>query len=66
MVRLGVPLGQGYLLGRPTDEMAPVAPLITRQIRQLHARSEVRQDISALQEPLPTVPVDELAGHTAK
>jgi EAL domain-containing protein (putative c-di-GMP-specific phosphodiesterase class I) len=57
LVRLGVPLGQGFLLGRPMPDRRDVDPGTADRIRDL-ARSAGEEDtVGPLVEPVTTVPV---------
>jgi EAL domain-containing protein (putative c-di-GMP-specific phosphodiesterase class I) len=54
LVELGVPLVQGYLLGRPTMEMLGIDEAIAAALRDLSKR-QVSQPLSAMARPAPTV-----------
>ncbi len=59
-LRLRVPLGQGYLLGRPAPPWAELAPEVAQRLRTNRARAELTEHIASLIE---TVPVHEADGH---
>jgi len=50
--RLGVPLAQGWLLGRPTPHFAPLAPEVVALVRQQVARTQLRESVASLLRPL--------------
>src|SRR5215207_628978 len=50
--QLGVPLAQGWLLGRPTPDFAPLAPETTRLIRAQVARAELTDRVLSLVRPV--------------
>ena len=61
-IRLGVPLGQGWLLGRPGPSWAALAPELGDRIRELaEDRSQV-DSIAGLVERTVTIRDDDLAG----
>ncbi|MGR6966971.1 EAL domain-containing protein [Geodermatophilus sp. URMC 61] len=71
LARLGVPLAQGWLLGRPTPEPAPLAPEVAALVRTSAARARTSEGLAALVrpvrqcdvgEPPPAVPPGVLVG----
>ncbi|CAJ64476.1 MULTISPECIES: EAL domain-containing protein [Frankia] len=50
LVALGVPLGQGFLLGRPSEGWQQLDPGVARRIRQLSERSNRAASIESLME----------------
>jgi EAL domain-containing protein (putative c-di-GMP-specific phosphodiesterase class I) len=52
LARLGVPLAQGWLLGRPTPEPAPLAPEVAALVRTSAARARVPAGLAALVRPV--------------
>ncbi|WP_100502305.1 EAL domain-containing protein [Geodermatophilus chilensis] len=71
LARLGVPLAQGWLLGRPTPEPAPLAPGVAALVGTHAARARVCEGLAALVRPvrqcdvgspLPAVPPAVLVG----
>lgn len=50
LVALGVPLGQGFLLGRPSPSWQQLDPAVARRIRQLSERSTRAASIESLME----------------
>jgi EAL domain-containing protein (putative c-di-GMP-specific phosphodiesterase class I) len=52
LVGLGVPLGQGFLLGRPSPDWQRLDPAVARRIRQLSARSAQATSVVSLMEPV--------------
>ncbi|CAI7980438.1 EAL domain-containing protein [Frankia sp. Hr75.2] len=52
LVALGVPLGQGFLLGRPSARWQELDPAVARRIRLLSARSDRSSRIVSLMEPV--------------
>ncbi|WP_018504507.1 EAL domain-containing protein [Parafrankia discariae] len=52
LVALGVPLGQGYLLGRPAARWQELDPAVARRIRLLSASSDQSSHIVSLMEPV--------------
>ncbi|MGY1681595.1 EAL domain-containing protein [Geodermatophilus sp. SYSU D01176] len=65
LARLGVPLAQGWLLGRPAPGFAPLAPAVAALVRTHVARTQVAAGVASLvrpvrqadvTEPLPVVP----------
>jgi EAL domain-containing protein (putative c-di-GMP-specific phosphodiesterase class I) len=47
-LRLGVPLGQGYLLGRPAPPWAELDPLIASRLRASNARVHLTDHVASL------------------
>jgi EAL domain-containing protein (putative c-di-GMP-specific phosphodiesterase class I) len=71
LTRLGVPLAQGWLLGRPAPGFAPLAPEVAALVRTHAARAQVSHGVAALVrpvrqsdagEPSPAVPPAVLVG----
>jgi hypothetical protein len=58
LVGLGVPLGQGFLLGRPSPDWQRLDPAVARRIRQLSARCAQATSIVSLMEPARISPGD--------
>jgi EAL domain-containing protein (putative c-di-GMP-specific phosphodiesterase class I) len=52
LARLGVPLAQGWLLGRPTPEPTPLAPEVAALVRTSAARARVPAGLAALVRPV--------------
>jgi EAL domain-containing protein (putative c-di-GMP-specific phosphodiesterase class I) len=52
LARLGVPLAQGWLLGRPTPDPAPLAPEVAALVRTHAARAQVGTGVAALVRPV--------------
>jgi EAL domain-containing protein (putative c-di-GMP-specific phosphodiesterase class I) len=52
LARLGVPLAQGWLLGRPTPTPAPLAPEVAALVRRHAARAQVGTGVAALVRPV--------------
>ena len=50
--RLGVPLGQGWLLGRPTPDFAPLAPAVVDLVRAQVARARLTESVASLLRPI--------------
>ncbi|CAO5229403.1 EAL domain-containing protein [Frankia sp. AgKG'84/4] len=50
LVGLGVPLGQGFLLGRPARSWQQLDPTVARRIRQLSERSNRAASVESLME----------------
>jgi EAL domain-containing protein (putative c-di-GMP-specific phosphodiesterase class I) len=50
--QLGVPLAQGWLLGGPTPDFAPLAPETTRLIRALVSRAQLTDTVAGLLRPV--------------
>jgi len=51
LMQLGVPLGQGYLLGRPAPSMGPLSADLTRAMAPLSIRPDGQTIVLALVEP---------------
>jgi len=54
--RLGVPLAQGFLLGRPAPPWSPLAPEVAARLREVHARGQLRENIVSIVERVPLLP----------
>jgi EAL domain-containing protein (putative c-di-GMP-specific phosphodiesterase class I) len=50
--RLGTPLGQGWLLGRPAPEFRPLAPDVERLVRAHAARARLTDTVAGLVRPV--------------
>jgi len=50
--RLGVPLAQGWLFGRPTPHFAPLTPEVTQLIRTQVARAQLTESVASLLRPV--------------
>ena len=50
--RLGVPLAQGWLLGRPAPHFAPLSPEVVQLVRTQTARAKLTQSVAGLLRPL--------------
>jgi EAL domain-containing protein (putative c-di-GMP-specific phosphodiesterase class I) len=50
--QLGVPLGQGWLLGRPSPGFAPLAPEAARLVRAQVARAQLTDSVAGLLRPV--------------
>ncbi|RBY87472.1 EAL domain-containing protein [Blastococcus sp. TF02A-26] len=50
--RLGTPLAQGWLLGRPAPEFRPLAPDVVRMIRACAARARITDSVAGLVRPV--------------
>ena len=50
--RLGVPLAQGWLLGRPTPHFAPLAPSVVDLVRKQFARVQLTESVASLLRPI--------------
>jgi EAL domain-containing protein (putative c-di-GMP-specific phosphodiesterase class I) len=50
--RLGVPLGQGWVLGRPAPEFAPLAPAVVELVRAQVARARLTESVAGLLRPI--------------
>src|SRR4051812_48729701 len=50
--RLGVPLGQGWVLGRPTPDFAPLAPAVIDLVRGQVARARLTESVASLLRPI--------------
>jgi EAL domain-containing protein (putative c-di-GMP-specific phosphodiesterase class I) len=57
--RLGVPLAQGWLLGRPTPHFAPLTPEVTQLIRCHVARAKLADSVAGLLRPVRQRDADE-------
>jgi EAL domain-containing protein (putative c-di-GMP-specific phosphodiesterase class I) len=51
-MRLGVPLGQGWLLGRPSPDFRPLAPQVTELVRAQAARARLTDRVASLLRPV--------------
>src|SRR5690349_3144784 len=51
-MRLGVPLGQGWLLGRPTPGFAPLDPRVAGLVRAQAARAQLTDSVARLLRPV--------------
>ena len=51
-MRLGVPLGQGWVLGRPAPEFAPLAPAVVRLVTAQAARVRLTESVASLLRPV--------------
>ncbi|TFV87216.1 EAL domain-containing protein [Blastococcus sp. CT_GayMR16] len=60
--KLGVPLAQGWLLGRPTPDFAPLAPETVRLVRAQVARAQLTDTVASLLRPVRQSPLGEDAG----
>ncbi|RBY84113.1 EAL domain-containing protein [Blastococcus sp. TF02A-30] len=60
--RLGVPLVQGWLLGRPAPAFAPLAPEVVDLVRAQVARARLTESVASLVRPVHQVSADELDG----
>jgi EAL domain-containing protein (putative c-di-GMP-specific phosphodiesterase class I) len=58
--RLGVPLAQGWLLGRPTPTFQQLTPEVTRMVRAQAVRARLTESVSSLLRPVRQI--DELTG----
>jgi EAL domain-containing protein (putative c-di-GMP-specific phosphodiesterase class I) len=58
--RLGVPLGQGWLLGRPAPTFQPLAPEVTQLVRMQVSRARLTDSVASLLRPVRQL---EHAGH---
>jgi hypothetical protein len=56
--RLGVPLVQGWLLGRPTPWFAPLAPRVVDLVRGQVARARLAETVAGLLRPVRQHPAD--------
>ncbi|MDT5025091.1 MAG: hypothetical protein QOE61_1517, partial [Micromonosporaceae bacterium] len=61
-LRLGVPLGQGYLLGRPGAPWAELDPLIASRLRASNARVHLTEQVASLVESVPVEGKEALSG----
>jgi EAL domain-containing protein (putative c-di-GMP-specific phosphodiesterase class I) len=59
--RLGVPLAQGWLLGRPAPDFAPLAPEVAAVIRSHVARARLTESVASLIRPVRQVTADDEA-----
>jgi EAL domain-containing protein (putative c-di-GMP-specific phosphodiesterase class I) len=50
--RLGVPLAQGWLLGRPARGFAPLTPEVTDLVRKQVARAQLSESVASLLRPI--------------
>jgi EAL domain-containing protein (putative c-di-GMP-specific phosphodiesterase class I) len=50
--RLGVPLAQGWLLGRPTPHFAPLTPEVVQLVRAQVARAQLAESVASLLRPV--------------
>ncbi len=50
--QLGVPLAQGWLLGRPTPGFAPLAPEVVQLVRAQTARARLTESVASLLRPI--------------
>jgi EAL domain-containing protein (putative c-di-GMP-specific phosphodiesterase class I) len=50
--RLGVPLAQGWLLGRPTPHFAPLSPQVEQLVRSQVARAHLAESVASLLRPI--------------
>ena len=57
-LRLGVPLGQGWLLGRPTPQFAPLDPKVADLVRGQAARVRLTAGVTGLLRPVRQCPED--------
>ncbi|RFU21359.1 EAL domain-containing protein [Geodermatophilus marinus] len=60
--RLGVPLAQGWLLGRPAPGFAPLAPEVTRLVRAQVERGRRTDSVAGLVRPIRRCDAGEPAG----
>jgi EAL domain-containing protein (putative c-di-GMP-specific phosphodiesterase class I) len=60
--RLGVPLAQGWLLGRPAPDFAALAPEVAPVVRSQVARARLTESVASLIRPLRQVAADEEPG----
>jgi len=51
-MRLGVPLGQGWVLGRPSPGFAPLAPEVVRLVKSQVARVRLTESVASLMRPV--------------
>src|SRR3954471_568709 len=56
--RLGVPLGQGWVLGRPTPDFAPLAPEVVRLVKGQAARVQLTESVASLMRPVRQIDAD--------
>jgi EAL domain-containing protein (putative c-di-GMP-specific phosphodiesterase class I) len=57
--RLGVPLAQGWLLGRPSPGFAPLAPEVADLVRAQVARARLTESVASLVRPVRQIAADE-------
>jgi EAL domain-containing protein (putative c-di-GMP-specific phosphodiesterase class I) len=57
--RLGVPLAQGWLLGRPAPGFAPLAPEVVAVVRAQVARARLTESVASLIRPVRQIAADE-------
>jgi EAL domain-containing protein (putative c-di-GMP-specific phosphodiesterase class I) len=50
--RLGVPLAQGWLFGRPAAHFAPLTPEVTQLVRSQVARAQLAESVASLLRPI--------------
>jgi EAL domain-containing protein (putative c-di-GMP-specific phosphodiesterase class I) len=60
-LRLGVPLGQGWVLGRPAPHFAPLAPDVVRMLTAQSARARLTESVASLLRPVRQVSLGEPA-----
>ncbi|MGY1805763.1 EAL domain-containing protein [Blastococcus sp. SYSU D00669] len=60
-MRLGVPLGQGWVLGRPSSGFAPLAPEVVRLVKGQAARVRLTESVASLMRPVRQVPATHAA-----
>src|SRR3954464_5973501 len=51
-MRLGVPLGQGWVLGRPSPGFTPLAPEVVRLVKGQAARGQLTESVASLMRPV--------------
>lgn len=61
-LRLGVPLGQGYLLGHPAPPWVELDPLIAERLRTGNARVHLTEHVASLVETIPLEGHEDLVG----
>jgi EAL domain-containing protein (putative c-di-GMP-specific phosphodiesterase class I) len=59
VTRLGMPLGRGWLLGRPTPDFAPLPPAVVDLVRAQVARARLTQSVACLLRPIRQVDADD-------
>jgi EAL domain-containing protein (putative c-di-GMP-specific phosphodiesterase class I) len=59
LTRLGVPLAQGWLLGRPTPHFAELTPEVTALVRSHVARAQLADSVTSLLRPVRQRGIDE-------
>jgi EAL domain-containing protein (putative c-di-GMP-specific phosphodiesterase class I) len=52
VLRLGVPLGQGWVLGRPSPSFEPLAPEVIRLVQAHSARVRITESVAGLLRPI--------------